>query len=104
MIARNGGNPEGPLVTTVRVTDDGDWIRLTVADNGDTIQPEKIEEIRENLRTGVRDHGIGLVNVYSRLVLCKGENSTLDIEALPEGGTMVTLRWKRDAGTGDKRV
>jgi sensor histidine kinase YesM len=101
---QHGGNPDGPLVTTVRVMDDGDWIRLTVADNGDTIQPEKIEEIRENLRAGARDHGIGLINVYSRLVLCKGGDSTLDIEALPEGGTMVTLRWKRDAGTGDKGV
>ena len=101
---QHGGNPEGPLVTTVRVTDDGDWIRLTVADNGDTIQSERIEEIRESLRTGVRDHGIGLVNVYSRLVLCKGKDSTLDIEVLPEGGTMVTLRWKRDAGTGDKGI
>jgi two-component system sensor histidine kinase YesM len=101
---QHGGNPDGPLVTTVRVMDDGDWIRLTVADNGDTIQPEKIEEIRENLRAGARDHGIGLINVYSRLVLCKGKDSTLDIEALPEGGTMVTLRWKRDAGTGDKGV
>lgn len=101
---QHGGNPEGPLVTTVRVTDDGDWIRLTVADNGDTIQPEKIEEIRENLRTGAREHGIGLVNVYSRLVLCKGKDSTLDIEALPEGGTMVTLRWKRDAVMDDAPV
>jgi len=93
---QHGGNPAGPLITTVRVTGEGEWIWLTVADNGTTIQPEKIEEIRENLRTGARNHGIGLINVYSRLVLCKGKDSTLDIEALPEGGTVVKLGWKRD--------
>lgn len=97
---QHGGHSEGPLVTTVRATDEGDWIRLTVADNGKTIRPEKIAEIRENLRTGQRNHGVGLVNVYSRLVLCKGEDSTLDIEALPEGGTMVTLRWRRETEAG----
>lgn len=97
---QHGGHSEGPLVTTVRATDEGDWIRLTVADNGNTIRPEKIAEIRENLRTGQRNHGVGLVNVYSRLVLCKGEDSTLDIEALPEGGTMVTLRWRRETEAG----
>jgi sensor histidine kinase YesM len=86
----------------VRATDEGDWIRLAVADNGNTIQPGKIAEIRENLRTGQRNHGVGLVNVYSRLVLCKGEDSTLDIEALPEGGTLVTLRWRRDAEAGNR--
>ena len=99
---QHGGHPAGPLVTRVRVTDEGDWIRLAVADNGNTIKPEKIAEIRENLRTGQRNHGVGLVNVYSRLVLCKGEDSTLDIEALPEGGTLVTLRWRRDAEAGDR--
>ena len=97
---QHGGHSEGPLVTTVRATDEGDWIRLTVADNGNTIRPEKIAKIRENLRTGQRNHGVGLVNVYSRLVLCKGEDSTLDIEALPEGGTMVTLRWRREMEAG----
>ncbi len=97
---QHGGHSEGPLVTTVRAMDEGDWIRLTVADNGNTIRPEKIAEIRENLRTGQRNHGVGLVNVYSRLVLCKGEDSTLDIEALPEGGTMVTLRWRRETEAG----
>lgn len=95
--AQHGGNPEGPLVTTVRVTDEGEWIRLTVADNGESIEPEKIGEIRADLRAGTRENGIGLINVYSRLVLCKGQDSTLDIEALPEGGTMVTLRWRKDA-------
>ena len=32
-----------------------------------------------------------------RLVPCKGKDSALDIEALPEDGTMVTLGWRRDA-------
>lgn len=102
--AQHGGHPEGPLLVTVRVTDEGDWISMMIADNGNTIRPEKIEEIQETLRAGKRDHGIGLINVYSRLVLCKGKDSTLDIEALPEGGTMVTLRWRRDVKSGDEKI
>jgi hypothetical protein len=30
------------------------------------------------------------------LVICKGDDSTLDIDALPEGGTVVTMRWRGD--------
>ena len=91
-------------MTRVRATDEGDWIRLTVADNGNTVRPEKIAELRENLRTGQHNNGVGLVNIYSRLVLCKGKGSTIDVVALQEGGTMVTLRWRRNAGIGDQLI
>ena len=91
-------------MTRVRATDEGEWIRLTVVDNGNTVRPEIIAEIRENLRTAQRNNGVGLVDVCSRLALCKGKDSALDVEALPEGGTMVTLRWRRDAGTGNQLI
>ena len=44
-----------------------------------------------------RDQGVGLANVFVRLVLCKGKDGTLDYEALQEDGAMVTLGWRRDA-------
>ena len=91
-------------MTRVRATDEGEWIRLTVVDNGNTVRPEIIAELRDDLRTGQRNNGVGLVNIYSRLVLCRGKDSALDVEALPEGGTMVTLRWRRDAGTGNQLI
>ena len=80
----------------MRVWQKDAWVCLTVADNGNTIAPEKVLEIREALRTGESAHRVGLINVYNRLVICKGEDSSLDIDALPEGGTVVTLRWQRD--------
>ena len=60
---QNGGHPEGALVTRVRTTDESEWIRLTVADNGNTVRPEIIAELRDDLRTGQRNNGVGLVNV-----------------------------------------
>ena len=94
--AQHGGHPEGGLLVTVRVWKEDAWVCLTVANNGNTIAPEKVLEIRETLRTGERAHRVGLINVYNRLVICKGEDSSLDIDALPEGGTVVTLRWQSD--------
>ena len=91
-------------MTRVWATDEGEWIRLTVADDGNTVWLEKIAEIRENLRTAQRNNGVGLVNACSRLALYKGKDSALDIEALPEGGTMVKLRWRRNAGNGDQLI
>ena len=94
--AQHGGHPAGGLLVTVRVWQKDAWVCLTVADNGNTIAPEKALEIREALRTGESAHRVGLINVYNRLVICKGEDSALDIDALPEGGTVVTLRWRSD--------
>lgn len=94
--AQHGGHPAGGLLVTVRVWQKDAWVCLTVVDNGNTIAPEKALEIREALRTGESAHRVGLINVYNRLVICKGEDSALDIDALPEGGTVVTLRWRSD--------
>ena len=94
--AQHGGHPAGGLLVTVRVWKEDGWVCLTVANNGNTIAPEKVQEIRENLRTGESVHRVGLINVCNRLVICKGEDSAFDIDALPEGGTVVTMRWRDD--------
>lgn len=94
--AQHGGHPAGGLLVTVRVWKEDEWVCLTVANNGNTIAPEKVLEIRETLRTGERAYRVGLINVYNRLVICKGEDSSLDIDALSEGGTVVMLRWRSD--------
>ena len=36
---------------------------------------------------------IGLRNVYGRLAICMGKDSTLDIERPAEGGTRVVIGW-----------
>ena len=41
-----------------------------------------------------RANHIGLYNVYSRLAICMGKESTLDIERPAEGGTRVIICWR----------
>jgi sensor histidine kinase YesM len=94
--AQHGGHPKDGLLVTVRVWEDAEWVYLTVANNGNTISSEKAREIRETLRTGKRTHRVGLLNIHNRLAICKGADSAVDIDALPEGGTVVTLRWRKN--------
>ena len=90
---QHGGRPKEALIVTVRAAREENLITMTVADNGRGISQEKTEEIMEMIRSGKRGNCIGLYNVYSRLVICKGEDSSLEIEAIKSGGTKVTLRW-----------
>ena len=94
---QHGGHPQEGLKVTVRAWEEEGWVYLTVADNGNGIAPEKLKELREMLRSGENGHRIGLKNVRSRLAFCKGPDSDLEIDSLPEGGTVVTLRWKKGA-------
>ena len=94
---QHGGHPQEGLTATVRAWEEEGWVYLTVTDNGNGIAPEKLKELREMLRSGENGHRIGLKNVRSRLAFCKGPDSDLEIDSLPEGGTVVTLRWKKGA-------
>ena len=69
-------------------------MRLTVQNNGKDITDEEITRIREILASGGRAKNIGLYNVYSRLAICMGKESTLDIERPAEGGTRVIICWR----------
>lgn len=93
---QHGGRPKEALIVTVTAARAGNLITITVSDNGHSISREKAEEIREMIRSGKRGESIGLYNAYSRLVICKGEDSRLEIEAIGTGGTKVTLRWVED--------
>ncbi len=88
------------LKVTIRASETDGLIRMTLANNGRSISEKEIEEIRSSLRSGQRGQHIGLYNVYNRLTLCKGPESTLEVAALPEGGTTVILQWRNeDNGT-----
>ena len=96
----HGGHAGMALMVTIRASETDGLIRMTVANNGRSISEKEIEEIRNSLRSGQRGQHIGLYNVYNRLTLCKGPESTLEVAALPEGGTTVILQWRNeDNGT-----
>ena len=70
-----------------------EMVILVVSDNGSGIEAERLESIRKSLDGDGETGGIGLANVYSRLRLCKGKNSRMQIDCPPEGGTRVTISW-----------
>jgi len=89
----HGSRKGEALTVTLRGEAENDRIRITVENNGRSITEKELAEIRESLRSGERGQHIGLYNVYNRLILCKGPDSTLEVEAVPDGGTRVVLEW-----------
>lgn len=79
---------------TLRATDDGKDVIITIADNGDGISREDIENIlsgEQNRQKG----GIGIHNIKNRLQLLFGENYAMKITSphKPMLGTTITLRF-----------
>ena len=89
----HGGHPRDALVVKLDAAVTGDRMLLTVQNNGRDITDEEITRVREMLSSGSRGKNIGLRNVYGRLAICMGKDSTLDIERPAEGGTRVVIGW-----------
>ena len=71
----------------------GHMLELTVRDNGNGMEPDKLEELRQKLKRGTMDGGsVGLANVHERIQLHYGEQFGLDIDSTPGEGTLVRLR------------
>lgn len=66
---------------------------LTVKDNGVSLSPEKLSQLRASLvskqETGKH---IGLQNIYRRLQLLYGQKASLTLDSTPGQGTTVTIR------------
>jgi len=91
------GSLKGKALTViVRGETENDRIRITVENNGRSITEKEMEGIHESLHSSERGQHIGLYNVYHRLILCKGPDSTLEVEPVTEGGTKVILQWKKN--------
>ncbi|WP_214629254.1 sensor histidine kinase [Paenibacillus agaridevorans] len=98
-----GKAEDGKLLVSSRI-EDGETLCVSVRDNGQGIEPERVLYIREELeRMGRRanklfapeDEGtadlFGLRNVMTRLLLYYGHEAKLDIESVKGSGTVVTL-------------
>ena len=71
-----------------------DGIAALEARAGLVITDAEITTIREMLSSDGHGKSIGLYNVYSRLAICMGKGSTLDIERPAEGGTKAVISWR----------
>lgn len=71
---------------------------IEVADNGEAVAPEKLEELNRTFRRkeDAESSGGGLVNVYARLRYFYGERLGMTIANRPEGGVTITVRIGRD--------
>jgi len=91
-----------------RVADDGDRVRVEIADNGPGIPEEKVRQLLKGHTADTEGHttGIGVGNVVQRLRLFYGRGDVIDIVSGPNAGTKVVLRIpkvRRD-GDDDQRV
>ena len=70
---------------------DGEFLEIIITDNGVGIKPEMLEKLHdlENY-----DLGYGIKNVYQRLNLIYGSESTIEFESAYREGTRVTVRFK----------
>ena len=100
----HGGHPRDALVVRLDAAVTGDRMRLTVQNNGKDITDEEIVRIREILASDGRANHVGLYNVYSRLAICMGKESTLDIERPAEGGTRVVICWRISPAANESAV
>lgn len=81
---------------------EGGWI-LQIADNGCGFDENaiknifaRLEQYKSNSLTGVifdklEIGGMGLVNIYVRLLVMYGEKTVFEVKNLPEGGSVVTI-------------
>ena len=96
----HGGHPREEMVVKLDARMEGERMVLSVQNNGKDITDEEIAHVREMLASTWRGKNIGLHNVYSRLAICMGKESTLAIERPEEGGTRVVISWRVLSGEG----
>ncbi|OPH60276.1 hypothetical protein BC351_17410 [Paenibacillus ferrarius] len=66
---------------------------ITIRDNGNGIEAERLAQIRENLNVTMEDSGmgIGLINVHQRVQLYYGKEYGLQVESVVGEGTLITV-------------
>ena len=67
---------------------------MTISDNGVGIDPDRLQEIRRNLKEATdpdSESGYGLYNVYRRLQLNYGSEAQLTIHSQYQEGTTITV-------------
>jgi two-component system sensor histidine kinase YesM len=85
--------PEGGTVRVSAHVADGTAL-VSVSDDGDGMQPGRLEEIRALIASeDASVERVGLVNTAKRLVLAYGPGASASISSAPGEGTEVTLRF-----------
>lgn len=100
-------NAEEEIQVVLQIERSGEYILVSLWNNGNPIAQAMLESLREKLSKGIYDAvteeggpggtGIGLVNVNARLRYFYGEDCGLEIVNVESGGVRVTLRLRSHA-------
>ncbi|MBE7028335.1 MAG: hypothetical protein E7407_04810 [Ruminococcaceae bacterium] len=88
-------------VVKVKCQKDKEFLQIKVSDNGVGIPGEKLEKLN-NIE--LFDIGYGIKNVYARLKLLYGEDSTIIFESQEGKGTTVTIRFRIFDRNGEEMI
>lgn len=82
-----------PGTITIRAKEEGEQLVVTVQDDGLGMTPERLEQVREMMRTGVAQNqdAYGIINVQRRIKSYFGEAYGLSFESEYQKGTTVTV-------------
>ncbi len=76
----------------IKIKDRGQWICFCIEDDGIGMSSEEINKLYEQCNSETAKNGIGLKNVYRRLILCYGEESRVQIESKKESGMKICFK------------
>jgi len=71
---------------------DGDFLVLSVSDNGYGMRQEKIDMLYSSFKQNTPDSGVGLKNIYQRVMIYYGGNAEMLIESELDEGTTITIK------------
>jgi len=89
-------NSRNDNMISVRGTKEGDFIHIVLADNGNGMSPQDLE----NVWAGITQYdlrqckSLGLSNLYHRMKIIYGEDFSMEIESAEHKGTTVRLNFK----------
>jgi signal transduction histidine kinase len=96
---------EAPAVTVSSMREaDGNWVRLTVRDNGTGISPEKLREIFRPFVSSKGARGTGLGLAVSRKILREHGGDILVESTVGKGSTFILRLPLRSPTNRDSRV
>jgi len=70
---------------------DGEFLVISVFDNGYGMRQEKIDMLYESFKQNFPDSGVGLKNIYQRVMIYYGGNAEMLIESELDEGTTITI-------------
>ena len=80
-----------PCTISVAIKEENSRIVITVSDNGPGMTEEELEAVR-TFTAEPKGHGIGLKNIYERLIMAFDQDADFVIESACGCGTTVTIR------------